>query len=145
MTWNKTIRNSGMSHWSVVRDLDYCQSKLLASEEDLTRMRKRVSYLKRIYRSQTNYSALWRQRKRAPFSQLSLNSRKDVSIYSLYLRGMEGHHSIRKQLRATDTFIAPKRQTRERYSFNSTRYLACQYLPCEKLLVTTQLLSSAWI
>ena len=146
MTWNKTIRNSGMSHWSVIRDLDYRQSKLLASpyhrrshkNEEMSQLfEKDLSFPNELFCPLAS-------EKRAPFSQLSLSSRRDVSIYSLYLRGMEGHHSIRKQLRATDTFIAPKRQTRERYSFNSTRYLACQYLPCEKLLVTTQLLSSAW-
>ena len=53
---------------------------------------------------------------------------------SLYLRGMESHHSIRKQLRATDTFIAPKMQTRNRYSSNSTSYPVCQYPPCEELV-----------
>ena len=84
-------------------------------------------------------------KKRASFSQLCLSSRKDVSIYSLYWRGMEGHLSIRKQLRGTDTFIAQNMQTREWNSFNSTRYLACQYPPCEKPLVITQPLSSAWI
>ena len=126
-----------MSHISVIRNLDNRQSKLRAPPYH-------IRYHKNEKMSQLFEKGFIFPRLILPSGVRKilkeLHFRNWASIHqrtfqsSLYLGGMESHHSIREQLRATDTFIAPKMQTRNRYSSNSTSYPVCQYPPCEELV-----------